>query len=252
MYATKIYYYSQRQEVVMVDGNSSRSYVKVYSKELSVVKGVDNQLQFQFLNQDQKPVNLTDKTVTARIISADGKTILLQKTLDEIYIITGLMKLELTSAELDSIDNQKAYYSLSISNSTNEYPAFVDAQGHSRGILNIMNGVMSDFVPSAHVIIPTHTPVMPGIPQTYSSSVIPTLNRSVSSIQAIFEMFTGTFQLVGSVTSDFSLSYDISPPETLIGYTGSIGRTINGYHPYIKLVFVNQDVTGDVISILYR
>ena len=111
---------------------------------------------------------------------------------------------------------------------------------------------MPDFMPSLNVTVPTHAPVVSGIPQTYSSSAISTLNQSVFSIQATFESFTGTFQLVGSVTGDFSLPYDITTPETLSAYTGSIGRTIDGYHPYVKIVFVNQDVVGDVTEILYR
>lgn len=224
----------------------------MYAKELTAIKGVDNLLEFAFINQDQKPVNLTGKTVTARVLSADGRTILLQKTLTDIYPITGLMSLEIGYMDIDAVEIQKAYYTLSVSTGGYEYPAFTDAQGASRGILNIVNGIMPAFTPSLNVTIPTHSPVVPGTTETYSSSVIPTLNQSVFSIQATFESFTGSFQLVGSVTSDFSLPYDITSPESLTDYTGSIGNTVEGYHPYVKLVFVNQDVVGDVTEIFYR
>lgn len=252
---TQVYFFNQRQEVVLLESITSvatRRYEQVYAKELTVVKGVDNIVEFSFINQFQKPVNLTDKTITARIISADGRTVLLQKTLTSIYPITGLMKLEISDIEIDPIEIQKAFYTLSVTSGSYEYPAFTDALGASRGTMNIVNGVMPDFMPSLIVSIPTHPPVVVGTPQTYSSSVIPTLNKSVFTIQAIFESFTGSFQIIGSVTSDFSLPYDITTPESLNAHTGSIGRTVEGYHPYVKLVFVNESNVGDVTEIFYR
>ena len=252
---TQVYFFNQRQEVVLLESITSvatRRYEQVYAKELTVVKGVDNIVEFSFINQYQKPVNLTGKTITARIISADGRTVLLQKTLTSIYPITGLMKLEISDIDIDPIEIQKAFYTLSITSGSFEYPAFTDALGGSRGTMNIVNGVMPDFMPSLSVSIPTHTPVVPGIPQTYSSSVIPTLNKSGFTLQTIFESFTGSFQIIGSVTSDFSLPYDITTPESLVDYTGSIGNTVEGYHPYVKLVFVNESDVGDVTEIFYR
>jgi len=78
------------------------------------------------------------------------------------------------------------------------------------------------------------------------------LNKSVFTLQTIFESFTGSFQIVGSITSDFSLPYDITTPESLVDYTGSIGSTVEGYHPYVKLVFVNESDIGDATEIFYR
>jgi hypothetical protein len=252
---TQVYFFNQRQEVVLLESVTSvatRRYEQVYAKELTVVKGVDNIVEFSFINQFQKPVNLTDKIITARIISADGRTVLLQKTLTSIYPITGLMKLEISGNDIDPIEIQKAFYTLSVTSGSFEYPAFTDALGASRGTMNIVNGVMPDFMPSLIVSIPTHPPVVSGIPQTYSSSVIPTLNTGMFTLQAIFESFTGSFQIIGSVTSDFSISYDITTPESLTDYTGSIGSTVEGYHPYVKLVFINTSDVGDVTEIFYR
>lgn len=252
---SQVYFYNQRQQVVLLESGTSiatRRYEIVYAKELTAVKGVDNLLEFAFVNQDQKPVNLTGKTITARIISADGKTVLLQKTLSSIYPITGLMKLEISSMDIDAVAVQKSYYTLSVTSGGYEYPAFVDARGAARGTLNIIHGVMPNFTPSMNVTIPSHSVVVDGSPQTYSSSVIPTLNQSVFSVQIAFESYTGSFQLVGSVTSDFSLSYDITSPEYLVDYSGSVGKTVEGYHPYVKVVFVNQSEIGDATEILYR
>ena len=50
-----------------------------YAKTLTLHKGVDNQIQFQFLNQEQKPIDITGKEITCRIISYDGSQVLLNK-----------------------------------------------------------------------------------------------------------------------------------------------------------------------------
>ena len=251
---SQVYFFNQRQQVVLLESGTAiatRRYDIVYSKELTIVKGVDNQLQFQFLNQDQKPVNLTGKTVTARILSADSKSIILQKSLGSIYPITGLMKLEVAASDLDSIDIQKSHFSLSVADTTYEYPVFVDAQGASRGVMNIVNGVMPNFSASLNVTIPSH-PVVSGSPVTYQSSIISTINQSSFTIQTTFESFTGTVQLIGSALADFSLPYDITEPMPYDEYTGSDGIVIEGYHPYVRLTIVNEEAVGDITSILYR
>lgn len=252
---TQVYLFNLRQQVVLLESGASiatRRYDIVYAKELTVVKGVDNLLEFAFINQDQKPVNLTGKVITARILSSDGRSILIQKTLSSIYPITGLMSLQLTALEIENIDVQKAFYSLSSNNGTNDYPVFVDAQGSSRGPLNIVNGVMPAFMPSMLVTIPTHPPVTSGSPETYYSSTIPTLNQSSFSVQISLDQFTGTIQLVGSVTSDFSLQYDITDIQTITDNTGAIGLSVDGYHPYVRLMIVNTSAIGDVTELLYR
>ena len=81
MYSTQVFIYTQRQIVVLLSGYSPRSYMPQYAKPLTLHKGVDNQLQFQFLNQEQKPVDITGKSITCRIINYTGGEILLQKAL---------------------------------------------------------------------------------------------------------------------------------------------------------------------------
>ena len=79
MYSTSVYLFTPRQIVVFFSGNSARRYQLVYAKNLKLNKGVDNKLQFQFLNQEQKPVDITNLEITFRLISYDGTEILLRK-----------------------------------------------------------------------------------------------------------------------------------------------------------------------------
>jgi len=97
-----------------------------YAKPLTLHRGVDNQIQFQFLNQEQKPVDITGKTITCRILNADGTAVLINKALTPQLPLTGICALELNAAEIEDIPAQKAYYSLEIPVGSFDYPVFVD------------------------------------------------------------------------------------------------------------------------------
>ena len=100
MYSTSVFIYVQRQVVVLLSGNSPRKYMPQYAKSLTLHKGVDNRLQFQFLNQEQKPVDITGKEITFRIISYDGSEQLLNKALDLDFALTGIASIKLNAAEI--------------------------------------------------------------------------------------------------------------------------------------------------------
>ena len=66
MYSTEVYIYQQLTRVVALDSVDptifTYRYNPVYSKILTINKGVDNVLLFQFVNQNEKPVNVTGST----------------------------------------------------------------------------------------------------------------------------------------------------------------------------------------------
>ena len=90
-YTTSVYTYTVRQIVVVLDGTSPRKYMPVYAKPLTLNKGVVNKLQFQFLNQEQKPVDLSSMTgdISFRVLNSDGTRVLLRKALNAVYSATG-------------------------------------------------------------------------------------------------------------------------------------------------------------------
>lgn len=276
---TQVYLYNQRQLVVLLErlpDGAKRSYEKVYSKDLTISRGVDNLLEFSFINQNQKPVNISGKDITCRILNANGTAVILQKTLTPVLPITGLTSLSLTKEDIENINTQYCYYSLEIPVDSFDYPVFVDSQGGARGTIRIVNSVLPAFVPSQEVTIPSHVPpqggsgsqnpeVQPpgsGQPVTYFSSYINTVESPVLSLQVNFEKFTGNIQWQGSTLGDFSLWYPITEVESYVDSTSTQGFNINGYHPYVRMQIVNEGtypviphtnyLQGDVTKILAR
>lgn len=84
----------------------------MYSKRLTINKGVDNLLQFQFLNQEQKPVDITLFSFTFNLISQDGHDLLYSAPLEKVNSRLGTTQLIIPAAQSINFDAQPANWSI--------------------------------------------------------------------------------------------------------------------------------------------
>jgi len=258
VYSTAVFYYIQRNIVVLLSGNSPRRYMPVYAKPLTLHKGVDNQIQFQFLNQEQKPIDITGKDITCRIIDYTGARVLVSATLVPQFPATGICALILNAATIEDIDPQKAYYSLEIPVGSFDFPVFVDQNAGARGVMNIVNSVLPNFIPSYELSIPT-SQMFPNSNAymnsngqsnlTYYSSVLDTNDNPVLTIQTEYVEYYGNTTIQGSAIVDGDW-YDIVTTEEVANNTQTVGYIIQGFHPYIRMEFTSN--SGAVANILTR
>ena len=206
----------------------------VYAKPLTLHKGVDNQLQFQFLNQEQKPVDITGKSITCRILNYEGNQVLLQKALTLQLPATGICALILNAADLENIDAQKCYYTLEIPVNEFDYPVFVDQNAGARGVLNIVNSVLPNSGSNT---------------LTYYSSVLSTNDNPILTIQTEYIEYYGNTVIQGSSLVDADW-YDITTTEDVANNTQTVGYVIQGFHPYVRMAFTSN--SGAVANILTR
>lgn len=253
-YATEVFLYTQRQIVIATTGDSPRYYMPHFSKSLQIHRAVDNKIQFQFLNSDQKAQNITDKVITARILDSAGKEILLSKTLDMMYALTGLATLTLRASDLENIPPQKAHFSLEIPMNGLSLPVYIDQSGGARGTIDIVDSVLPSFVPSVSISIPSGQSLpdananVNSPEQTYFSSVLATNSSPVLSLQLRYEAYTGTVTIQGSSLPDADW-YSIST-NTYASETSTVGHVIDGFHPYVRFNFYSN--CGNVSDILAR
>lgn len=254
MYATSVFLYTQRQIVVLLTGYSVRKYMPQYAKPLTLHHGVDNQLQFQFLNQEQKPVDITGKSITFRAISYDGSKVLFKKTLTLQLPATGIASLYINAADIENIDAQKAHYSLEIPIGEFDFPVFVDQNAGARGDLYIVNSVLPAFIPSESISIPTGQP-FPNLSNTplsnantYYSSVINTEDNPILTVQTSLHNYNGNVSIEGSSIVDGDW-YPITN-HSYANTTDTFGYIIKGFHPYVRMVFTST--SGEADNILAR
>ena len=227
----------------------------VYAKPLTLHKGVDNQLQFQFLNQEQKPVDITGKEISFRIINYNGSQVLLRKALTLQLPLTGIASVYISPAEIEDFPAQQAHYSLEIPVGAFDFPVFVDQNAGARGDLNIVNSILPAFVPSETITIPTgqefpnlhgNGPLSNAV--TYFTSVINTSDNPVLTIQAHYTEYEGDVTIEGSSIVDGDW-YPITTT-TYSNVTDTFGYSITGFHPYVRVAFTSN--TGAVTNILAR
>lgn len=249
-YSTMVYRYIPRQTVVLYYGSSPRRFQQVYTKNLRLHKGVDNLLQFQFLDQTQKKVDVTGKKITFRLISYDGTKILLEKTLVMLFSATGITEVQISAREIDGIDAQLGFYSLEIPVGEFNLPVFVDDNSGGRGVIEIVDSIYPKFVPSRVVVLPEHVPPEDCCTELqFDSSIINTLDNCAVTIQMFFENFTGSVQMQGSVIPSGDW-YNIGEELTLTMQNDTMFFEPEGHHPYIRFKF--KHTVGQVTKMLYR
>lgn len=248
MYSTSVYIYTPRQTVVVYSGNSSRRYQLVYAKNLRLNKGVDNKIQFQFLNQEQKAFDITDKEITFRLINQTGTTVLLQKALTNTLALNGLCELVATSADIEDIDTQFCSYSLEFTDAGFTLPAFVNSESSARGVMQVVDSVLPGHIPSFNITIPSH-PQANATTVTYYSSVLNTADSPVLTIQPFMAAFSGILQVQGSTTGTTDW-YNIGNAHSYLYTTQTDGYTITGFHPFVRIKILSTE--GDITQILAR
>ena len=251
MYSTSVNYYIPRQTVVLYSGTSPRRYQTVYAKTLKIHKGIDNQLQFQFLNQEQKPVNITGKTISCTLMNYDGTKILLEKALTPLLPLTGLATLSVTMNETLMFDAALSHYSLTIPSGSFDYPVFVDDNSGGRGKIDIVDSVYPKYIKSTQLNIPDHAVPTPSAPVTYYTESYLSNDTFNQTFQIQLIDYAGTIEIQGSVSGSDTEWYSIyDDSTTYTGFSETEYVNIDGYHKYIRVRFIST--AGTIGKVLIR
>ena len=144
MYTTKIYLYNQSHQGIFFNQESDNSINNsqrnryVYSGILKATKGVDTVIEFQFLDQNQKPVNLESTPLTFKMIDSYENSTLLSKGMAVTVPEKGKATVTLSDTDLSSIDTQRAKYSVTRVKGGLTELAYVDDNAGTQGYIDIL------------------------------------------------------------------------------------------------------------------
>jgi hypothetical protein len=271
MYSTTVYLYQQKTRVLIIDTSGAyftMRYDPVYAKRLTINKGVDNVILFEFINQDQKPVNITGSSLTFRLVNQAGDELLNQTDMVILNAATGRAKVTLSAEDLERIEAQPAGYSISRASGNLYEPVFTDAQAGARAPVDIVDSVYPEFVPSTELTIPdvnlsaqdgvsggggsnypdwalqagrpinTYSPLQNT--EYYSSFIEPT--ASVTTVQMDLVGYTGTIKAQAADNYQ-SVWYNVTDSTQYLNKTGTIYMNIVGWYPLLRLAFNNSVYT---------
>ena len=267
MYSTTIYLYQQIIRVLLIDTSGSyftARYDPVYAKQLTVNKGVDNVLLFEFINQDEKPVNITGSTFKFRLLNQTGDRLLLEKDMVTLSATLGRVKVVLDTADTIEILAQPGSYSIERTQGSYVQAAFTDANAGARADCNIVDSVLPQFVASQPVTIPTiygkNSWPNPG-PQSwpdwalqpqpqsrnylteYYSSYINTTGASLTTIKYDLVHFTGTIKVQAAQDYE-SIWVDVTESREYFDESGTFYINVVGFHPLLRLGINNSQGYG--------
>lgn len=271
MQQISVYLYPNRIDVYTnVATWSNERYRKVYNRNLKAYGGVDNQINVQVRNQDQKPLSITGSTVVMGLIAKDSQELILEKDCTVVDDTTGKVYFTLTSSDLLDIEPGSYEYSLrkevrnTINNDeyvvTSNTPLYSDSQYGVIGTIEVIGSVQGVLIPTTKIEQWSRRIVYDTSLQQefYDSGIIdarPQYNtpQTLHTFQIYFTNFTGTLTLQGSI-SDSSTPSSWSTIETLT-YTQASQDYYNLTGKYNWFRFRYQADTllsGKVDKILYR
>jgi len=272
MYSTTAYLYQQITRVLLIDTADGETftyrYDPVYAKQLTINKGVDNVLLFEFINQEQKPVNITGSTFLFRVINTAGSTLLIQKPMVTLNAPLGRAKVTLTGPELLELLAEPASYSITRSSGNLTEAVFTNAQSGARAPLNVVDSVLPQFVPSIPLTIPTVKLSAQGSAdgtsfqnypgenwywggnpnganyfnsflstEFYSSFIKP--QNAITTIQMTLDGYTGTIK--AQAAQDYeAVPYNVTASTTYYNHTGTIYLNVIGWYPLLRLCLNNS------------
>lgn len=263
MYSTTVYLYQQITKVLLVDtsgGYFTARYDPVYAKQLTVNKGVDNVLLFEFINQEEKPVNITGSSFMFRLMNQTGDQLLVEKPMVTLSATLGRVKVVLDNEDTINITAQPGSYSIQRTAGDYVQAAYVDANSGARADCNIVDSVFPAFVPSEMLTIPTiygkAQQLVPGptnwpdwalYPQPvnttqlteFFSSHIPTNGQSLTTVKMDLDHFTGTVKFQAADTYE-SVWYDVTSSWQYYDETSTQYFNVVGFYPLIRAAFNNS------------
>jgi hypothetical protein len=256
---SQVYLVTDRNQIVLLYLNSTdssnRRYQAVYSKPITIHRGITNEIEFHFINQNQKNVNLFNQNLMWRLMNDRGDILLASKLLEPVYPATGLMKLILTPSETEYLDAQRGYYSISWQQDSGEKAGYTLDNGQARGVAEIVDSIYPRTVSAQNVKLPTR----PAVPVKFKSSIIESTGSPITTFQIWASNYTGTITVISSDVPSFSRPVPVKDKNyQLTDFSGSMAIVVDGHYNYLRLDFDNQGThsnsanIGDITEILVK
>ena len=215
MLQSSVYLYPNRLGVYtnLSEWNSAR-FNQVYQRNLKIFGGVDNKLEFQVKNSDQKPKSINGYNFVFNLTNPETHQLVLQK--DCFVESTSQGRLAVTLTESDLLNIESGMYSFSMAAETRQnidqdtYQVlkreivYVDTQYDGVGTIEVQGNVKGELKPSFEVKEFSFNVRVDPPDDFYLSGIIPTKSQQVTpsslhTFQIFFNQYKGRVYLEGSL-----------------------------------------------------
>ena len=270
-----VYLYVNKLDIFTTptDTWSTERYRRVYNRNLKIFRGVDNRIDIQVRNNDQKASNIVGSTLVFNLVSQDTKHLVLQKDFTAMDLATGKVTVILTAEEL--LDLDVGFYNYSIIKEvrttvdstdytvTSKMPLYMDSQYDTVGTLEITGDVYGDVSTSVNVSTFNYTnPFTQGAVEPfpfYTSEIIDARPNTspaypIHTFQFYTTNYTGTVEIQASLDAQGA-----TPRETKWATVATVDllteryKNVTGKYNWFRVKHIPAlNNTGTVDKILYR
>ena len=270
-----VYLYVNKLDVFTTptDTWSTERYRRVYNRNLKIFRGVDNRIDIQVRNSDQKASNIAGSTLVFNLVSQDTKDLILQKDFTAMDLATGKVTIVVTAEEL--LDLNTGFYNYSIVKEVrstvdstdyivnSKMPLYMDSQYDTIGTLEITGDVYGGVSDSVNVNTFNYTnPFTQGAAEPfpfYVSEIIDARPNTspaypIHTFQFYTTNYTGTVEIQASLDAQGA-----TPRDTKFSTVATVDlanekyKNVTGKYNWFRVKHIPAtNNTGTVDKILYR
>ena len=275
MQFNSVYLYSNKLDVFTnpLDSWTTERYRRVYNRNLKIYRSVDNRIDVQVRNSDQKASNITGSTLVFNLITRETKDLVFQKDFSAMDLTTGKVTVILT--EYDLLDIDPGFYDYSITKEvretidstdyrvTSRIAMYMDSQYDTVGTLEITGDVYGGVSDSVNVSTFNYTnPFTQGDTEPfpfYTSEIIDARPNTspaypIHTFQFYTTNYTGTVEIQASLDAQGA-----TPRETTWATVATVNllteryKNVTGKYNWFRIKHIPAlNNTGTVDKILYR
>ena len=264
------YLYPNRIELLADLAGFTVEYTNVYQRNVKIYKGIDNVIQFDIKNADQKRLDLvTTPTITGinmNVMDASGKALPNSPyTVNPIGItLKGIATVTIPADDLASVTHQNLQFSVTASDSTgNTIALYTDSRFSAVGTLEIVGSAVP-VIRDSQIITSFYKDLQYGssMVEYFHSSAIPlrfyeAIPTTTANIDFRFSTFAGTVLVEAtkdaSISSEtFTLRGTVLESFTVTTSTSYLLKTYAsiGDYTYIRISYTNDtNNTGTITKV---
>lgn len=271
-----IYLYANKLDVTLDLDATIRGVNQVmYQRDLTIQKGIKNQVRIQFKNSDQKRISIsTDQIFIFSMFDAINQRLIVEKTLDVLAETTstkGMALLTLSESDTMDLDKSSYTYSVKVKDSDGSFaPAYANTYYGMNGTIHLSNDVYPVLKDSTEIVSFNATfnantrlyehksgniyafPEYNGNTALHTMALYMTAYKGLVLIQATLDN-----------TPNSDSNYYTLDTREYTGFTGVDYANFNGVFTYVRVVYIpatapaesnnnNPSFFGSFDKVLYR
>ncbi len=249
----------------------TKRYRRVYNRNVKIYRGVDNRIDIQVRNSDEKAADVTGSTLVFNLVERESQTLVAQKDCVTVNAATGKYYVILTESELLNIET--GFYQYSVYNEartdngdgthlvSSRTPLYIDSQYDTLANIEVLDSGTGE--PAASTVIKAfslHKSFGEPFDDYYVSSIVSarpqtTDPQTVHTFQMYFTNYSGQVIIQGSLNDDNDPKNWVNLETLTLSSSTLEYKNIIGKYNWFRIKHTpNKLITnnGTVDKVLYR